>query len=348
MSGGVDSSVAAYILKQQGYRVMGVTMKTYSGGVSTRRKTCCGIDDIDDARRVADQLDIPFMALDVEQAFQDSVIENFKNQYLRGRTPNPCIVCNTEMKFGHLLEVADDLDAEFVATGHYARIFNKKGRFCLARGRDEKKDQTYALYNLSQDQLARTLFPLANFTKDEIRKMALEQGFRRVAAKPDSQEICFVDKDYRDFLNSVSDQPQEPGRLVNTKGEILGEHQGIAGFTIGQRKGLGISMPSKSYVTEINAETKEVRIGSRENLLRSKLTTSKLNWVSMLPTQQEFQADVKIRYLHSPVPAKVRVGDDGKSEVHFMKPEEGLTPGQSAVFYDGDLVLAGGIIEQCY
>jgi tRNA-uridine 2-sulfurtransferase len=345
MSGGVDSSVVAYLLKQQGYQVFGVTMKTYSGGTSTRRKTCCGIDDIDDARKVADQLDIPFMALDVEQAFRDSVISNFKSEYLKGRTPNPCIVCNYTMKFGHLLETASDLDAQFVATGHYARVFEDQGRYCLARGRDKNKDQTYALYNLSQNQLSRTLLPLANFTKDEIRKIALDQGFRRVASKPDSQEICFVDKDYRDFLSSSSHQPQAQGTLIDTQGKLLGHHKGIAGFTIGQRKGLGISLPSKGYVTEINPKTREVRIGGRKDLLRSEMTMSNVNWVSMTPTLHEFNAYVKIRYLHNPAPARITPKEDGQALIHFLQPEEGLTPGQSAVLYDGDLVLAGGIID---
>lgn len=347
MSGGVDSSVCAYLLIEAGYNVIGITMKTWARDQKSAQRSCCGIDDVEDARRVAGILSIPYIALDMEEVFRQTVIKNFREEYAKGRTPNPCIVCNYKLKFGYLMEKADELGADLVATGHYARVLFDGERYCIQKGMDGEKDQSYVLYNLTQDQLARTLLPLSSYTKDEIRNIAAKQGFQRVAWKPDSQEICFVPDDYRTYLKKVDGEKMVPGELIDQEGKRLAAHDGVEMFTIGQRKGLGVSMPYKAYVTEIDPNSKTVTIGRKEDLLRSEMRVNQINWVSRKPSLENFRCSVKIRYQHDPVPALVEPGEDGGARVEFEVPQEAVAPGQSAVFYDQDLVLGGGLISLC-
>ena len=347
MSGGVDSSVTAYLLVQAGYRVIGITMKTWARDQKSAQKSCCGIDDVEDARRVAGMLSIPYIALDMEQVFRETVIHNFRQEYRAGRTPNPCIVCNYKLKFGYLMDKADELGADYVATGHYARVELREGRYCIRRGLDPDKDQSYVLYNLTQKQLARTLLPLAEFKKNKIREIAAREGFERVAWKPDSQEICFVPDDYRNFLKKVDGDNMQQGSLVDRTGKELATHDGVQMFTIGQRKGLGVSLPYKAYVTDIDSESRTVKIGMREDLQRKEMIVQRVNWVSRDPGTREFPCYVKIRYQHDPVEATVFPCDEDSVRVIFGEAQEAVAPGQSAVFYDGDQVLGGGVIERC-
>ena len=347
MSGGVDSSVCAHLLVQAGYNVIGITMKTWARDQKSAQRSCCGIDDVEDARRVAGILDIPYIALDMEEVFRQTVIQNFREEYAKGRTPNPCIVCNYKLKFGYLMEKADELGADLVATGHYAKVLFDGERYCIQKGMDFEKDQSYVLYNLTQEQLARTLLPLSAFNKDEIRNIAAQQGFQRVAWKPDSQEICFVPDNYRDFLKKVDGDKMVPGALVSQDGKRLADHDGVEMFTIGQRKGLGVSMPYKAYVTGIDPNSRTVTVGRREDLLRSEMMVNRVNWVSRKPTLENFRCFVKIRYQHEPVPALVMPDKDGGARVEFEVAQEAVAPGQSAVFYDQDLVLGGGLISLC-
>jgi|SaaInl4_135m_RNA_FD_contig_81_312477_length_2332_multi_3_in_0_out_0_2 tRNA-uridine 2-sulfurtransferase len=347
MSGGVDSSVTAYLLVQAGYRVIGITMKTWARDQKSAQKSCCGIDDVEDARRVAGMLSIPYIALDMEQVFRETVIHNFRQEYRAGRTPNPCIVCNYKLKFGYLMDKADELGADYVATGHYARVELREGRYCIRRGLDPDKDQSYVLYNLTQKQLARTLLPLAEFKKNKIREIAAREGFERVAWKPDSQEICFVPDDYRNFLKKVDGDNMQQGSLVDRTGKELATHDGVQMFTIGQRKGLGVSLPYKAYVTDIDSESRTVKIGMREDLQRKEMIVQRVNWVSRDPGTREFPCYVKIRYQHDPVEATVFPCDEDSVRVIFGEAQEAVAPGQSAVFYDGDHVLGGGVIERC-
>lgn len=347
MSGGVDSSVAAWLLKEQGFEVIGLTMKTWARDHKAGEKSCCGIDAVDDAARVAAQVDIPYIALDMEQVFRETVIDNFTSEYLKGRTPNPCIVCNYKLKFGYLLQKADEFDCSHVATGHYGRMEFEDGRYRILKGVDEDKDQSYVLYNLTQEQLSRTLLPLGGFTKDKIRAIAKEQNFTRVMAKPDSVGICFVTDSYKDYLRGTAREKLEPGPLMDVHGNQIGTHQGIALYTIGQRKGLGISLPDKTFVTHIDKEKNTVTVGPREFLLRRNMEVHQFNWVASAPTLEPFRALVKIRYHHKPVMAEIHPRNDKQIQVVFDEPQEAVAPGQSAVLYDGDVVLAGGIIEAC-
>lgn len=346
MSGGVDSSVAAYLLKSAGYDVVGMTMKTWSADGGSANRSCCGIDDVDDARRIAAQLDIPYIALDMEDIFQKTVIQDFQSEYLKGRTPNPCIVCNYKLKFGYLLQKADEVEAEYVATGHYARIVEKDGRLAVLSC-DHEKDQSYVLYNLSQAQLARIMFPLADFDKDKIRDMAWEQKLTRVAAKPDSVEICFVKDDYRNFLKTTVNEKLQPGEFIGNDGQVLGKNEGVAMYTVGQRKGLGINLNEKTYVTEILPEKNQVRLGRRQDLFRKEMRVNRINWMAKAPTTESFEAQVKIRYQHEPVKCFVAPQADGSLQVEFSTAQEQVAPGQSAVFYDQGIVLLGGLIDSC-
>ena len=346
MSGGVDSSVAAYLLKEAGYDVVGMTMKTWSADGGSANRSCCGIDDVDDARRIAAQLDIPYIALDMEDVFRETVIDNFQSEYLKGRTPNPCIVCNYKLKFGYLLQKADEIEAQFVATGHYAKIVQQEDRLAVLSC-DHEKDQSYVLYNLSQEQLSRIMFPLSDFDKDKIRDMAWEQKLTRVAAKPDSVEICFVKDDYRNFLKSTVEQELKPGEFIDKDGKVLGTNDGIAMYTVGQRKGLGINLNEKTYVTEIVPDKNQVRLGRRQDLFRKEMRVAKVNWMAKAPTTEQFEAQVKIRYQHEPVRCFVAPQTDGTLKVEFSKAQEQVAPGQSAVFYDQGVVLLGGLIDSC-
>jgi tRNA-uridine 2-sulfurtransferase len=356
MSGGVDSSVAAAILREHGYDVIGIAMRlapdapAFSG--NPRRGTCCSHEDYEDARRVAERLGFPFYVVDLREEFGSRVIGNFVAEYLHGRTPNPCVMCNREIKFDRLWERARALGVETIATGHYARIERDSGgRFRLLRAADESKDQSYFLFTLTQRELARTLFPLGPITKAEVRARARELGLAN-ADKPESQEICFVpDNDYARLVERAASQDQvRPGQIIDSAGHHLGDHQGIHRFTVGQRRGLGIASDEPLYVREIRSETREVVVGHREEMTARGLIARD---VSLTGSNGEAPAKidgepiaVKIRYRHPGIPAAVRMTSADRAEVRFAKDGPAVTPGQACVFYRGDEVLGGGFIER--
>lgn len=349
MSGGVDSSVSAVLLKEQGYDVIGLFMRTgaHSDEPDSRRdnkKGCCSAIDAGDARRVADRLDIPFYALDFEREF-DRIIDYFADQYLAGRTPNPCVVCNTWLKFGQLWTFAQQLDAGFIATGHYARMVAGPQGPELHKGADPEKDQAYVLYGIRQEILGRLLFPIGGFRKEEIRAMARQAGLGTMADKPDSVEICFVpDGDHAKLIRRRRPELVTAGNVVDRDGTILGEHDGFERFTIGQRKGLGIATDRKRFVLEILPETRTVVLGDRENLLSQGLTASGVNWLVDQPTAP-IRCTAKIRYRHAGSLATVTATVEGGAQVEFDEPQSAITPGQAVVFYAGSHVLGGGSIE---
>jgi tRNA-uridine 2-sulfurtransferase len=348
MSGGVDSSVAAYLLKQQGYNVIGLFMRTgaHGGddGRADHKKGCCSALDAGDARRVADRLDIPFYALDFEQEF-DRIIDYFADEYLAGRTPNPCVVCNTWLKFGKLWAYGKQLEADYVATGHYARVVERDGSHELHRAADPDKDQSYVLYGLRRSLLPRLLFPIGGYRKDEVRTLARAAGLP-VADKPDSVEICFVpDGDHAALIRRRRPERATAGRIVDTAGKVLTEHEGIEQFTVGQRKGLGFAAGERRYVLRIVPGPNEVVVGQREELLASGLVTSRVNWLIELPTEP-LSCTVKIRYRHEPAKAMVTALTDGGARVTFVEAQSAVTPGQAVVFYEGPRVLGGGWIEE--
>jgi len=342
MSGGVDSSVAAWLLRDAGWAVTGVFMRT-GAHAEGNRKSCCSIEDGRDARRVAEILDIPFYALNFEAEF-GAVIEIFVSEYSRARTPNPCILCNRDLKFGKLHEYAAAVGATHVATGHYAEVVPFGGRLAVRRGRDAGKDQSYVLFPLSQDQLARTVFPLGRMEKRDVRRAASRAGLP-VASKPESQEICFVPPGgYRSLLAERG--IATPGPIVTESGEVVGRHDGFENMTIGQRKGIGAHGTAR-YVTGIDAETATVRIGPRDALLSRTLTAK--SWVgggrAAPATGESFPADVKVRYRHGAAAATVTGGAGGEVHVVFQEPQSAVAPGQAVVAYDGDVVLGGGWID---
>ncbi|NPV52831.1 MAG: tRNA 2-thiouridine(34) synthase MnmA [Firmicutes bacterium] len=351
MSGGVDSSIAAALLKERGYDVIGVTMQIWprfspDGGAQPER-SCCSLAAVEDARRVANRLGIPYYVFNLQEDFSREVIDYFCSEYIEGRTPNPCVVCNTRIKFGLLLHKARALGASHIATGHYARICYDPSmhRYILKKARDRHKDQTYVLYNLTQDQLASTIMPLGEFTKDETRALAAKLGFK-VANKPDSQEICFIpDNDYRRFLAERVPESVNPGPILDVHGNVLGEHRGIAFYTIGQRKGLGISAREPLYVIALDRERNAVIVGAESEIYSRSLIAGSLNWIAFEDLSEAREAWAKIRYYTEPAHAVVTPLAAGDVEVRFAKPQRAVTPGQSCVFYDGDVVLGGGIIE---
>jgi len=343
MSGGVDSSVAALLLQEQGHDVVGLFMRT---GVHTaddaradRKKGCCSAVDAADARRVADRLDVPFYALDFERDF-DRVIDYFADEYLAGRTPNPCVVCNSQLKFGKLWSYARQLDADFIATGHYARMVGPE----LHQAADPAKDQSYVLFGLRREILPHLLFPLGDLHKDEVRNRARAAGLP-VADKPDSVEICFVPGgDHTAVVRERRPDADTSGVIVDEDGEVLGTHDGIDGFTVGQRKGLGVAAASRRYVLKIVPATREVVVGDKDGLLAGGLVTGPVNWL-IEPTTGPVACRVKIRYRHPPAEATVEPQPDGTARVTFAAPQSAVTAGQAAVFYAGSHVLGGGWIE---
>lgn len=351
MSGGVDSSVAAALLLAQGYEVIGITMCFNIADSARKKPTCCGIQGIEDARRVAHTLGIRHYVLNFKDDLQKKVIRDFCNEYLRGRTPNPCIRCNQYLKFGALLEKAVSLNARFLATGHYARIakickgsYSKGCAYVLKKAKDLRKDQSYFLYRLNQTQLSRLLFPLGDYTKEQVRSLARAHGLT-VAEKLASQEICFLpDSDYRVFLKERAGKRIKPGPVVDTQGNQLGMHKGIAFYTIGQRQGLGIAGGRPLYVTAIRADTNTVIVGRRSDALKKRCILTRLHYVRN-PLKNKIVVKVRIRYNHKEEMAAV-VSRGSKAEVIFKKPQFAITPGQSAVFYDGDTVVGGGIIQE--
>lgn len=350
MSGGVDSSVAAALLKEQGYDVIGITMqiwpKSQEDPGQEKPGGCCSLSAVDDARAVAHDLGIPYYVVNLRQTFEREVIEYFCREYAAGRTPNPCIVCNHRLKFSSLLEKALALEAQYVATGHYARVRYDagRGRFVLLRAVDRKKDQSYALYGLNQYQLSHTLFPLGDLTKEETRHLA-EQLNLPVAAKPESQEICFVpDDDYRGFLRTRIPGKIRPGPFLDGAGNVLGTHQGLPFYTIGQHRRLGLSAPGRLYVTGLDPERNAVILGPLEDLFRTELRASAVNWVSIAPPERPLEAEVRVRYNGPLTVAELYPENDGDLTVRFREPVRAITPGQAAVFYRGDEVLGGGTI----
>ncbi len=345
MSGGVDSAVAAGLLVRQGYDVVGITMRLWSqadGEGRMHQKRCCGVEDIDDARASAEVLGIPHYVFNLEEEFKRRVVDYFVDEYERGRTPNPCLACNEHVKFRALLDRAVAMDADYLATGHYAQITEDDGGYQMLRAVDDNKDQSYVLYTLHQAELARLLFPVGGYPKDEIRRLALEMELP-VHDKPDSAEICFVpDGDYRAFI--ADRVPQIPGAILDQTGAKVGEHDGVAGYTIGQRKGIG-AWGGKRFVTEIDPELGVVTIGDEESLLSRHLWAEKPSWLIEQAVGADFIAEVKIRYKTPAAPARVKVHEH-EIEILFEKPLRALTPGQAAVIYDDDSVLGGGIIAR--
>ncbi len=348
MSGGVDSSVAAWLLKEQGYEVMGVTMQIWQEETENALEEnggCCGLQAVEDARRVAQQLEIPYYVMNFRKDFQKSVIDYFTAEYLAGRTPNPCIACNRYVKWEALLRRSLEIGADGIATGHYAQVRRlENGRYAVCRSVTAAKDQTYALYSLTQEQLARTLMPVGAYGKEEIRRIAARMGLR-TADKPDSQEICFVpDKDYAGFIQRTTGKPSREGNFIRADGTVLGRHKGIIHYTVGQRRGLGLAMGRRVVVTEIRPETNEVVIGEMEDVWTDGLLAEKLNFMAIPDLKGEREAVARIRYNHRGSPCTLRRTGADQIRVIFHEPVRAVTPGQAVVFYDGDLVLGGGTI----
>jgi len=351
MSGGIDSTVAAVLLHRQGYEVIGITMKTWdyakSGGAK-KETGCCSLDSINDARQVAVDYGFPHYIIDIRSEFGDFVIDNFVEEYLAGRTPNPCVLCNTHIKWESLLKRADALGCQYIATGHYARLRMEHGRYVISRGLDEDKDQSYVLWGVSQQCLSRTIFPLADLRKKEIRKMAEEWGYNELAKKSESYEICFVpDNDYRGFLKRREKGFEENvrgGNFVNKSGEVLGQHEGYPFYTIGQRRGLGVAVGDPLYVTEIIPETNTVVLGTEQDLKRNGMYVGKTNMVKYAEMQDGIEALTSIRY--NDMGAMSKIFNEGNLlRVEFNSKVRAIAPGQSAVFYEGDDVIGGGIIQ---
>jgi len=346
LSGGVDSAVACALLVEQGYEAVGLMMRLWaeSGVDRSPLNRCCSLDAMDDARAVCRHLGIPFYAINYELPFIDRVVTPFVADYSRGLTPNPCLACNRQLKFGLLLQRALALDARYLATGHYARVGQAQDRFVLLRGRDRDKDQSYALYMLGQDELGHVLFPVGGMRKDEVRSVAEDLALP-VADKPESQEICFIpDDDYRRFLQSRIPEAFRPGPIVDRAGHVLGQHQGLPCYTIGQRKGLGIAAPEPLYVLEIDVAHNTLVVGTGRELGRQALLAEEVNWVAGMAPARPVQASVKIRLHGKEAPATVVPLPGERARVVFEEPQRDITPGQAAVFYDGETVLGGGRI----
>jgi tRNA-specific 2-thiouridylase len=360
MSGGVDSSTVAAMLCADGHNVIGLTMQLWnqrrlSGKESMPESVqgrCCSLDDVYDARRVAQQIGIPYYVVNHEERFERDVIRPFVEEYVSGRTPIPCSLCNNHLKFDQLLIVAQQIGAERVATGHYARVAydEARGRWLLKRPADASKDQTYFLFGLTQEQLSRTIFPLGDMTKPEVRELARRHGLA-LAEKPDSQEICFVPGgDYKRFIDAyLAEQgeglPDTAGELVTTNGEVLGEHGGIHNFTVGQRKGLGVATGSPLYVIQISGANKQVIVGGEEHLYSRTLRARRVNLISVDDLREPMRVAVKIRHRHEPAAAVLEKTGADEILVTFEEPQRAITPGQAAVFYDGDVVVGGGWIS---
>lgn len=348
MSGGVDSSVAAYLLKEQGYEVIGVTMQIWQDTerlVQEENGGCCGLSAVDDARRVAADLNIPYYVMNFKNEFKEHVIDYFVEEYLHGKTPNPCIACNRYVKWESLLKRSMDIGADYIATGHYARIEQlENGRYSLRRSATLVKDQTYALYNLTQEQLKRTLMPVGAYSKDEIRKIA-ENIDLKVASKPDSQDICFVpDGDYAAFIRENSDKEIPEGNFVTAEGKILGTHKGITHYTVGQRKGLGLALGYPAFVIEIRPETNEVVIGTNEDSMTYYVRANRINFMSIEDLTEEKRVFAKIRYNHKGAWCTVKKTGEDEILCTFEEKQRAVTPGQAVVLYDGEYVLGGGTI----
>ena len=348
MSGGVDSSVAAYLLKEQGYDVIGVTMRLWQDdtGTSQEEGSCCGLSAVDDARRVADVLEIPYYVMNFREEFKGNVVDYFVEEYLHGRTPNPCIACNRYVKWEALLRRGLEIGADYIATGHYARIDRlDNGRYAIRNSVTTAKDQTYALYNLTQEQLSRTLMPVGEYTKEQIRELAVLAGLP-VADKPDSQEICFVpDGDYAGLIDRLAgDRVPGPGDFVTIDGRVLGRHKGISHYTIGQRRGLELPMGERVFVKEIRPEQNQVVIGTNADIFTTEVFCKDVNYMSVSDITEPVRALAKIRYNHKGDYCTVEKLSDGRLKCTFEKPVRAATPGQALVLYDGEYVMGGGVI----
>lgn len=353
MSGGIDSSVAAMLLHDQGYEVVGITMKTWdyqNSGGQKKETGCCSLDSINDARNMAVDKGFHHFILDIRDEFGNYIIDNFIDEYMAGRTPNPCVLCNTHIKWEALLKRANQLDCEFIATGHYAQVRCENNRYVISKGLDENKDQSYVLWGLSQECLSRSKFPIGQFKKSDIRQMAMDQGFSDLAKKPESYEICFVpDNDYRGFLKRKVEGLEERvknGLFVNKQGEILGQHEGYPFYTIGQRKGLKIALGEPMYVTEIIPDKNQVVLGPKEDLDKQSMWVRNPNFVKYDSWQNGLELQTKVRYKDKGTLSEVFVMPEGDLKVEFYKPVAGIAPGQSAVMYEGNDVVAGGFIEK--
>lgn len=347
MSGGVDSSVAALLMKEKGYDCVGCTMKLYrneDAGIENEH-TCCSLDDVEDAKRIARYLEIPYYIFNFSQDFRANIIDRFVWSYENGRTPNPCIDCNRYMKFGKLFERAQILGCDKVVTGHYARIEKQGGQYILKKAVDAKKDQSYVLYTMTQKQLSQTMFPLGELEKTTVRKLAQEHGFTN-AEKPDSQDICFVpDGDYARVVELYAKHPVCPGNFVDLSGAVLGQHRGIIHYTIGQRKGLGISFSKPHYVCAIDPASNTITLGKNADVHQRHLTADDFNWISGSAPCRPIRCKAKIRYGQAEQPATATTLSDGTVKVLFDAPQRAITPGQAVVLYDGDIVLGGGVIS---
>jgi tRNA-specific 2-thiouridylase len=350
MSGGVDSSVAAFLLKEQGYEVIGVTMQIWQDedqAVREEQGGCCGLSAVEDAGKVAQMLDIPYYVMNFKEEFKHNVMDYFVEEYLKGHTPNPCIACNRYVKWESLLKRSMEIGADYIATGHYARIEQLPGgRFAVRSSVTAQKDQTYALYNLTQYQLAHTLMPVGEYHKEEIREIAVKNSLP-VAHKPDSQDICFVpDGDYAGFIEGAAGKRVPgSGNFVLADGTVLGKHKGITHYTIGQRKGLGLAMGHQVFVTEIRPETNEVVIGEADQVFRSTLTCHGINFMSVPSLPEKKRVWAKIRYAHQGEWCLIEQTGEDSIACSFEKPVRAVTPGQAVVFYDGEYILGGGIID---
>ncbi len=347
MSGGVDSSVAAALLKDEGYEVIGLHMKLYRGPENEiRNKSCCSIDETLDARMVCHRLGIPFYALDFQEEFRVSVIDYFIKDYSNGKTPNPCVMCNKKIKNSLLLNKANELDCEYLATGHYARINRNPdtGIIQLSRPKDLRKDQTYFLHGIPSKDLPKLMFPLSELTKTEVRRIARKLKLSS-ANKPDSQELCFVPKDYREFLKKEMNNSPFPGKFKSIYGEVLGEHKGLPFYTIGQRSGLGLSDATPYYVVKIEKEQNCIVLGKEKDLYSKTVYVSNVNWISIATPGISLIASVKLRFAHNGAVANLVPEPGSKVRLELENPERAVTPGQAAVFYQNDIVLGGGIID---
>lgn len=349
MSGGVDSSLAAKLMKDRGFECIGCTMKLYHNedvGLE-RSRTCCSLDDVEDARSVAYKLGMPFYVFNFTDAFREKVIAKFIESYEKGITPNPCIDCNRYMKFEKLVERAKILGCDYIVTGHYARIEEKDGKFVLKKAVDETKDQSYVLYSMTQEQLAHTMFPLGSMRKTEVRAIAEENGFVN-AEKPDSQDICFVPNgDYANIIELHTGKRSVEGNFVDKQGNVMGQHKGMIHYTIGQRKGLGISNPEPLYVCEIYPESGNIVLGKNGDLFSNELYAADFNWIIGEAPKDKFRCKVKIRYRQTEQWASITPTGENTVHIVFDEPQRAITPGQAAVLYDGDTVLGGGTIQNC-
>ncbi len=351
MSGGIDSTVAAILLLRQGYSIVGVTYRTWDSvaeGCFEKEKGCCTVNAILEAKRMAQQMGFPHHFLDIRKEFKQSVIRNFIDEYLNGRTPNPCVVCNAEIKWGEVIKLADRLDCQYIATGHYAQIATINGKHYLKKGVDTNKDQTYFLWKLPQSVLQRTIFPLGKLTKPEVRRIALEAGFEKLSQKPESQEICFVpNNDYREFLRQEVDgydNTYKTGNYIDNQGNILGQHRGYPNYTIGQRKGLQIALGRPMFVADIRPDTNEVVLADRDELLTDHLYAKEVAFVDERFLNDNIEVDARIRYKSPSIRAKLN-WEYNRLRVNFKDQVWAVAAGQSVVFYNNDIIIGGGIID---